>query len=131
MTAVCGYCSLLDAVRTAAHRWPADLSGQVGELRPSTGERGFDPDTARLLQRYANLFNRHDWDGVRGLASADARLRVADCFDGLLRSSPSLVEYARNPETWTVEFGAIDGEPVLLVLLMANAIRLTEDRWSG
>jgi RNA polymerase sigma-70 factor (ECF subfamily) len=54
---------------------------------------------------------------VRGLTSADARLRVADCFDGLLRSSPYFVEYERNPETWTMEFGAIDGEPVLLVLL--------------
>jgi hypothetical protein len=38
-------------------------------------------------------------------------LRVADCFDGLLRSSPYFVEYERNPETWTMEFGAIDGEP--------------------
>ncbi|MFZ2107181.1 MAG: hypothetical protein WAV18_17710 [Roseiarcus sp.] len=70
-----------------------------------------------------DLFNRHDWDGVRGLTSADARLRVADCFDGPLRSSPYFVEYERNPETWTMEFGAIDGEPALLVLFQRG------DQW--
>src|SRR5580704_353617 len=33
-----------------------------------------------LLRRYVALFNLRDWDGVRELTSADARLRVADCF---------------------------------------------------
>jgi RNA polymerase sigma-70 factor, ECF subfamily len=97
----------------------ADMSPEPdGEPSPL-----LDPDTAGLLQRYVDLFNRHDWDGVRGLTSADARLRVADCFDGLLRSSPYFVEYERNPETWTMVFGAIDGERVLLVLFQRD------ERW--
>jgi RNA polymerase sigma-70 factor, ECF subfamily len=65
----------------------------------------------------------HDWDGVRSLTSADARLRVADCFDGLLRSSPYFSEYEANPENWTMEFGTLDREPVLLVLLQRG------DQW--
>ena len=37
-----------------------------------------------LLGLYVERFNRRDRDGVRELASADARLRVADCFAGRL-----------------------------------------------
>jgi RNA polymerase sigma-70 factor (ECF subfamily) len=114
--------STVGGVKSALSRGRAKLADLPAE---PTGEpsRPLDPDTARLLQRYVDLFNRHDWDGVRGLTSADARLRVADCFDGLLRSSPYFVEYERNPETWTMEFGAIDGEPVLLVLFQRG------DQW--
>ena len=114
--------STVGGVKSALSRGRAKLADLPAE---PTGEpsRPLDPDTARLLQRYVDLFNRHDWDGVRGLTSADARLRVADCFDGLLRSSPYFVEYERNPETWTMEFGAIDGEPVLLLLFQRG------DQW--
>lgn len=112
--------STVGGVKSALSRGRAKLAdlpaGPTGE-----SSRLLDPDTARLLQRYVDLFNRHDWDGVRGLTSADARLRVADCFDGLLRSSPYFFEYERNPETWTMEFGTIDGEPVLLVLFQQGA----------
>lgn len=112
--------STVGGVKSALSRGRAKLAdlpaGPTGE-----SSRLLDPDTARLLQRYVDLFNRHDWDGVRGLTSADARLRVADCFDGLLRNSPYFFEYERNPETWTMEFGTIDGEPVLLVLFQQGA----------
>jgi RNA polymerase sigma-70 factor (ECF subfamily) len=110
-----GVKSALSRGRAKLADLPADPTGEPG--RPP------DPDTARLLQRYVDLFNRHDWDGVRGLTSADARLRVADCFDGLLRHSPYFAEYERNPERWIMEFGAIDGEPVLLLLFQRG------DRW--
>lgn len=107
--------STVGGVKSALSRGRAKLAElptePVGE--PS---RPLDPDTARLLQRYVELFNRHDWDGVRGLTSADARLRVADCFDGLLRSSPYFGEYERNPERWTIAPGTVGGEHVLLVL---------------
>ena len=114
--------STVGGVKSALSRGRAKLADLPAE---PTGEpsRPLDPDTARLLQRYVDLFNRHDWDGVRGLTSADARLRVADCFDGLLRSSPYFFEYERNPERWIMEFGAIDGEPVLLVLFQRG------DQW--
>ena len=41
-----------------------------------------------LLHRYVELFNRRDWNGVRALTTADATLRVADCFKGRLSDSP-------------------------------------------
>src|SRR5262249_55577063 len=51
-----------------------------------------DPALSRLLNRYVELFNRHDWDGVRALASDDAQLRVSDCFKGPLSESIYFVE---------------------------------------
>lgn len=114
--------STVGGVKSALSRGRAKLADLPAEPagEPSSP---LDPDTARILQYYVDLFNRHDWDGVRSLTSADARLRVADCFDGLLRNSPYFAEYERNPDAWTMEFGAIDGEPVLLVLFQRG------DRW--
>jgi len=107
--------SSVGGVKSALARGRAKLADLHAEPTREQGLR-LDPNTARLLQRYVELFNRHDWDGVRGLTSADARLRVADCFDGLLKNSPYFYEYERNPDKWTMELGTIDGEPVLLVL---------------
>jgi RNA polymerase sigma-70 factor (ECF subfamily) len=55
-------------------------------------EREHDPELLKLLHCYVELFNSHDWDRVRALTSADAQLRVADCFNGLLADSPYFVE---------------------------------------
>ena len=112
--------STVGGVKSALSRGRAKLADLPVEPSREPG-RPLDPDTARLLQRYVDLFNRHDWDGVRGLTSADARLRVADCFDGLLKNSPYFAEYARNPEPWTMELGSIDQEPVLLVLFQRDS----------
>ncbi|MCU1284024.1 MAG: polymerase, sigma-24 subunit, subfamily [Acidobacteriales bacterium] len=46
-----------------------------------------------LLRLYVERFNRRDWDGLRDLISADARLRVADRFAGRLDESPYFERY--------------------------------------
>ncbi|MDE1996131.1 MAG: sigma-70 family RNA polymerase sigma factor [Rhizobiaceae bacterium] len=107
--------STVGGVKSALSRGRAKLADLTVEPTPSSSYL-LSPDSERLLQRYIELFNSHDWDGVRSLTSADARLRVSDCFDGLLRNSPYFAEYQRNPETWTMGSGSIDGEPVLLLL---------------
>ncbi|NTF44204.1 sigma-70 family RNA polymerase sigma factor [Rhizobium rhizogenes] len=75
-----------------------------------------DPQLSRLLDRYVDLFNRRDWDGVRALASADARLRVSDCFNGLLVDSPYFAEFERAQAPWRIDIGEVEGEAVLIVL---------------
>ncbi|WP_448953927.1 RNA polymerase sigma factor [Labrys neptuniae] len=107
--------STVGGVKSALSRGRSKLADLPAGPK-SEPSRPLDPETSRLLRRYVDLFNQHDWDGVRGLTSADARLRVADCFDGQLKDSPYFSEYERNPQKWILEFGAIDGEPVLLVL---------------
>ncbi|TGV55460.1 sigma-70 family RNA polymerase sigma factor [bacterium M00.F.Ca.ET.141.01.1.1] len=74
-----------------------------------------DPELERLLGRYVALFNARDWDGVRALTSADARLRVSDCYNGLLSRSPYFVEYERSELPWRMRPGTIEGEIMLVV----------------
>ncbi|MBN9222258.1 MAG: sigma-70 family RNA polymerase sigma factor [Mesorhizobium sp.] len=74
-----------------------------------------DPELTRLLERYVELFNVRDWDGVRALTSADARLRVSDCYNGLLSRSPYFVEYERSELPWRLRPGVVEGEQVLVV----------------
>lgn len=77
---------------------------------------GHPPDLLKVLRIYVERFNRHDWEGVRQLASADARLRVSDCFAGRLADSPYFVEYERGLIRWRMRVGEIDGEPVVIVM---------------
>jgi RNA polymerase sigma-70 factor, ECF subfamily len=73
-------------------------------------------DELTLLRLYVDRFNRRDWEGVRELASADARLRVADCFAGRLADSPYFVEYERPIIPWRMALGEADGETVVVIL---------------
>ncbi|MER9627489.1 hypothetical protein [Mesorhizobium sp. M0296] len=50
------------------------------------------------------------------MTSADAQLRVADCFKGRLSESPYFVEYERASTAWKMAIAEIDGQAVLLVL---------------
>jgi RNA polymerase sigma-70 factor, ECF subfamily len=74
------------------------------------------PTVLEVLRLYVERFNRHDWDGVRELASADARLRVADCFVGRLADSPYFIEYERRSIPWRMALGALDGEDVVIIM---------------
>jgi RNA polymerase sigma-70 factor (ECF subfamily) len=74
------------------------------------------PEVLELLRIYVDRFNRQDWDGVRELTSADARLRVADCFAGRLGDSPYFIEYERRTIPWRMTLGEVDGETVVIIL---------------
>jgi RNA polymerase sigma-70 factor (ECF subfamily) len=73
-------------------------------------------DALELLRLYVDLFNRRDWDAVRALTSADARLRVADCFAGRLSDSPYFVEYERPIIPWRMSLGEVDGETAIIIM---------------
>lgn len=75
-----------------------------------------DAETARLLALYVERFDRRDWDGLRELISADARVRVADRFRGPLAASPYFGRYERLTENWRMALGVVDGERVAIVL---------------
>lgn len=98
-------------VKSALNRGRAKLAALPAQ---SVAAPAHDPELERLLGRYVELFNARDWDGVRALTSADARLRVSDCYNGLLSNSPYFVEYEQG-EPWRMRQGAIEGEAVLVV----------------
>jgi RNA polymerase sigma-70 factor, ECF subfamily len=106
--------STVGGVKAALNRGRAKLATLRDDGRPA--KAAANPQTLELLQLYVERFNKRDWDGVRKLTSADARLRVADCFAGRLADSPYFVEYERPIVPWRMALGEVDGETVVVVL---------------
>jgi RNA polymerase sigma-70 factor (ECF subfamily) len=69
-----------------------------------------------ILRLYVETFNRRDWDGVRELIRADARLSVVDAFSGRVAESPYFGIYERLSVPWRMALGQIDGEQVVIAL---------------
>jgi RNA polymerase sigma-70 factor (ECF subfamily) len=70
---------------------------------------------SQLLHLYVDRFNRRDWDGLRELISADARLQVADRFGGQLSDSPYFGRYERIAD-WRMALGEVDGHVAIITL---------------
>src|SRR5262249_62318909 len=71
--------STVGAVKAALHRGRTKLAASSP---PAKSARSASPELAQIMQLYVDRFNRHDWDGVRELISADTRLSVAERFAG-------------------------------------------------
>jgi len=88
----------------------AESSLQANSARNASSE------LKRIMQLYVDCFNRRDWDGVRELTSADARLKVAERFAGKFADAPYFFNYERWSWPWKLALGEVDGEPVVIVL---------------
>jgi RNA polymerase sigma-70 factor, ECF subfamily len=116
-------------VKAALNRGRSKLASSPDRSRPT---RAADPESRRIMRLYVDRFNRRDWDGVRELISADARLDVADRFAGLFAEAPYFFNYNRWPWPWKLAVGELDSEPVAVILrgdadiwTPYSAIRLT------
>jgi RNA polymerase sigma-70 factor (ECF subfamily) len=111
---------IADLVESTTGGVKAALSRGRGKLATLTNahspKRKANEAELALLRLYIDRFNRRDWQGVRELASADARLTVADCFTGRLADSPYFVEYERPIVAWRMALGDADGETVIVIL---------------
>jgi RNA polymerase sigma-70 factor (ECF subfamily) len=105
--------STTGGVKAALNRGRGKLATLTDVQRP---ERKASEAELALLRLYVDRFNRRDWQGVRDLASADARLTVADCFAGRLADSLYFVEYERPIVPWRMALGEADGETVVVIL---------------
>jgi len=105
--------STVGGVKAALNRGRGKLDSLQDQPKAETTA---NPAVLEVLRLYVERFNRHDWDGVRELASADARLRVADCFAGRLADSPYFIEYERRSIPWRMALGAADGEDVVIIM---------------
>ena len=113
--------STVGGVKAALNRARTKLGALPAPARSS---RHVDPETTKVMQLYVVRFNKRDWDGVRDLISADARLNVADMFAGKFADAPYFFNYNRWPWPWKLALGEVDGEPVVLIL------RLGADTWT-
>jgi len=105
--------STVGAVKAALKRGRTKLA-----VIPAADERPRpkNAELARLLRLYVDRFNQRDWDGVRELIAADARLQVADRFLGPVSESPYFGNYERWTVEWRMAVGEVDGEPVIIRL---------------
>ncbi len=98
--------------------------GKLASLPPAASRRSVTPETEQLLRLYVERFNQKDWDGLRALIAADARLRVADAFSGPLAVSPYFGKWAAVRVPWRMAAGEVDGEPAMIIL------QRLDDRWT-
>jgi RNA polymerase sigma-70 factor (ECF subfamily) len=102
--------STVGGVKAALHRGRAKLRALHGA--PSPVE--LDRRQRGLLEAYVECFNRRDWDALRDLIHADAKLEVVDAFDGKLKNAGYFSNYAALPWEWKLSFAEVDGEPVIV-----------------
>jgi len=109
--------STVGGVKTALNRGRSKLESL--QNRPAA-PRGKTPENKRILQLYVERFNSHDWDGLRELISADARLLVADRYSGSFAAGGYLGVYSRMQVTWRLTLGEVDDEPSIILLNQRN-----------
>jgi RNA polymerase sigma-70 factor (ECF subfamily) len=109
--------STVGAVKAALNRGRSKLASLPQPPAPS---RADNPEISRLLHLYVERFNRRDWDGLRELIAADARLRVADRFGGPLLGAPYFARYESMTIPWRMEVGEADGQPAVIALRQLN-----------
>src|SRR5438132_4211446 len=105
--------STVGGVKAALNRGRSKLESLEGQ---SATPRAAAPEHKKILQLYVDRFNRQDWDGLRELISADARLLVADRYSGSFADGGYLGVYSRMRATWRLTLGEVDGEPMIILL---------------
>jgi RNA polymerase sigma-70 factor (ECF subfamily) len=105
--------STVGGVKAALNRGRSKLAASPA---PVTSHREVSPQLSRLLHLYVDRFNKRDWDGLRELISADARLRVADRFAGPIDESPYFGTYQRQTVPWRTAVAEVDGELAVVAL---------------
>src|SRR5438876_2181923 len=71
--------STVGGVKAALNRGRTKLAS-LPELSSKRAHAVPSPEVEQLLNQYVERFNRNDWDGLRDLITADARVRVADKY---------------------------------------------------
>jgi RNA polymerase sigma-70 factor (ECF subfamily) len=112
--------STVGGVKAALNRGRTKLAALP---EPVTSHREVSPELARLLRLYVDRFNKRDWEGVRELIRADARLRVTDRFAGSIDESPYFGNYERLTVPWRVVVAEVDGDLAIV------SLRQHRDEW--
>jgi RNA polymerase sigma-70 factor, ECF subfamily len=113
--------STVGGVKAALNRGRSKLESlQDRSVARRVTPRISGPENKQILQLYVERFNRRDWDGLRELISADARLLVADRFAGHLAEAGYFGVYSRMKQTWRLVMGEVDDEPSIILLNERN-----------
>ncbi|HKC46062.1 MAG TPA: sigma-70 family RNA polymerase sigma factor [Gemmatimonadales bacterium] len=104
--------STTGAVKSALHRGRLKLR----RLSRPPAPVELEPSQRQLLQAYIACFNRRDWDGLRRLIQADARVEVVGEaeFAVLDIGAPYFSNYAALPWQWRLSLAYVDSEPLIV-----------------
>ncbi|MBO0912065.1 MAG: RNA polymerase subunit sigma-70, partial [Acidobacteria bacterium] len=105
--------STVGGVKAALKRGRTKLAASSPRAQPA---QSASPELKRVMQLYVDRFNRRDWEGVRELISADARLNVVERFAGKFADTPYFFNYDGWPRPLKLAVGELDGEPVVIIL---------------
>jgi RNA polymerase sigma-70 factor (ECF subfamily) len=111
--------STVGGVKAALNRGRSKLASLPQTSRRA---RAANPEMSRLLRLYVDRFNRRDWDGLRELITADARLLVADRFAGPLANAPYFSRYDGMTTPWRMAAGEVDGQMAIVALRQDNGV---------
>lgn len=106
-------------VKAALHRGREKLR----MMKPAPVVAEFDPEQRRLFQAYAECFNRRDWDSLKQLVRADARLEIVGANQGTMSGLGATYSsnYVKLPYDWRLSAGLVDGVPVIIHWRRAGA----------
>src|SRR5262245_51539442 len=103
--------STIGGVKSALHRGRLKLR----QHDPAPGLE-LDPAQRTLLEEYVDRFNRRDWEALRELIRADARVEVVGVaeFRELAPDAPYFRNYSALRVEWKLDLARVDGEPVIV-----------------
>ena len=104
--------STLGGVKAALHRGRAKLRA----VKAAPAFTALDGDQRRLFEAYAECFNRRDWDGLRHLVRADARLEIVGEAEGRMAGLGATYSgnYTNLPWEWRLTVGLVDDVPAIV-----------------
>jgi RNA polymerase sigma-70 factor (ECF subfamily) len=103
--------STVGGVKAALHRGRGKLRGADAEAPPPVR---LDVSQRALLDAYVDRFTRRDWDGLRALIQADARLELVGVAAGTMLDIGKnyFSNYLGLPADWRFTVQVIDGEVI-------------------
>ncbi len=103
------------AVKSSLRRGRLALVDARADPRPKND--ALSESQTQALHKYANLFNAHDFDGLRDMLSAEVRLELVsvDYREGKAKVSGYYSNYAKQDD-WLMCPGMVEGRPALLVM---------------
>ena len=104
--------SSVGGVKAALHRGRTKLAASPVPVARAAAITS--PQANAVLVQYVERFNRRDWDGLRELVRADARVRVADRFTGAIADSGYFGRYERISTPLRLVLADVDGATMLV-----------------
>jgi RNA polymerase sigma-70 factor (ECF subfamily) len=113
--------STVGGVKSALHRARARLRSVHADPPPPVA---LDVPQRALLDAYVDRFNRHDWDGLRDLIQADARLELVGVAAGTMLDIGKnyFTNYLALPVEWQFTLDTIGGELVAVHLRRLDGV---------